>query len=304
MGLRYTPTTLTGSDLTPIRTRPAHPHIKIIQPRSGANAFKESFRSLYEEFPQAKALAWRFFLRDTRADHRQSILGYLWLVFPALANTLTWVFLNNQNVVNIDSGSVPYPIFVLSGTILWTAFNGSLMGMLGIVGAARGFLAKVNFPQEALIYSAWLKSLLDAFLAALVIIPALFLFKASFYPTMILFPLALLASLILGWAVGLIVIPIATLYNDVSRAIQIVLRFGFFLTPVIFQLPRAGIARRLMLLNPVTPVVVTGRDWLTASGERMVGAFGIVLGISFLVLGIGIILYKVALPHLIERISA
>jgi lipopolysaccharide transport system permease protein len=279
-------------------------NIKVIQPHSGLDAFNQSVRGLRADFPHARRLAWRFFLRDTRADHRQSVLGYLWLIFPALANTLTWVFLNNQKVVNIDSGNVPYPIFVLSGTILWTAFNGSLMGMLGVVGAARGFLAKVNFPQEALIYSAWLKSLLDAFLAALILIPALFFFKANFFWTMLLFPAALLASLAVGWAIGLLAIPIATLYSDVSRAIQIVLRFGFFLTPVIFQLPRGGIARRLMLLNPVTPIVATGRDWLTGSGEAMTQAFGTVGVVSVIVLAAGIVVYKVALPHLIERISA
>jgi lipopolysaccharide transport system permease protein len=277
---------------------------KIIRPHTGLNAFAESIHDLRAGFHHAKALAWRFFLRDTRADHRQSLLGYLWLVFPALANTLTWVFLNNQGVVNIDSGSVPYPLFVLSGTILWTAFNGSLMGMLGVVGAARGFLAKVNFPQEALIYSAWLKSMLDACLAALVLIPALFLFDASLMPSMILFPVAILGSLVTGWALGLIAIPVATLYGDVSRAIQIVLRFGFFLTPVIFQLPRTGFARRIMLLNPVTPIVVTGRDWLTHSGEAMTQAFAIVILVSLLILATGLVFYKVALPHLIERISA
>jgi lipopolysaccharide transport system permease protein len=276
---------------------------RVIQARSGMDAFVESFHDLRSRFRQARALAWRFFLRDTRADHRQSVLGYFWLVFPALANTLTWVFLNDQKVVNIDSGDVPYPIFVLSGTILWTAFNGSVMGMLGIVSAARGFLAKVNFPQESLIYSAWLKSLLDSFLAAMVLVPALFLFRIPASATIAVFPLAILGSLIVGWAIGLIVLPIATLYNDVGRAIQIILRFGFFLTPVIFQLPREGIARRLMLFNPVTPIVVTGRDWLTGSGEGMIRAFGGVFLGSMLVLALGLIVYKVALPHLIERVS-
>jgi lipopolysaccharide transport system permease protein len=290
--------------LTSSLPRRAALNTKIIQPHTGLDAFRESIHDLRADFFHAKTLAWRFFLRDTRADHRQSLLGYLWLVFPALANTVTWVFLNNQGVVNIDSGNVPYPLFVLSGTILWTAFNGSLMGMLGVVSAARGYLAKVNFPQEALIYSAWLKSLLDAFLAALVLIPALFLFKTVFVPSMILFLVALLGSLIVGWAIGLIVIPIATLYNDVSRAIQIVLRFGFFLTPVIFQLPGAGFARRLMLLNPVTPIVVTGRDWITGSGEAMIQGFATVTGVSLLILAAGLVFYKVALPHLIERISA
>jgi lipopolysaccharide transport system permease protein len=135
-------------------------------------------------------------------------------------------------------------------------------------------------------------------------VPALLIFRTPFFSTMVLFPLALIGSLIVGWAIGLIVIPIATLYNDVTRGIQIILRFGFFLTPVIFQLPRTGVARRLMLLNPVTPIVVTGRDWLTGSGEGMMQAFGAVFIGSLLILSLGSVLYNVALPHLIERISA
>ena len=278
--------------------------IRILSPHSGLDAFRDANRSLARGFTQARRLAWRFFLRDTRADHRQSLLGYLWLVFPPLANTLTWVFLNNQKVVNIDSGNVAYPIFVLSGVILWTAFNGALMSMLNIVGAARGFLSKVNFPHESLVYSAFLKSLLDTALASLVLIPAFFVFKAAISASMILFGVALVSSLVLGWTIGLLVVPIATLYQDVGRAIQVVLRFGFFLTPVIFKLPASGFARHLMLLNPATPIVVSGRDWLTGSGEAMPGAFILVMLACVPLLAIGLLFYKVALPHLIERLSA
>jgi lipopolysaccharide transport system permease protein len=58
-----------------------------------------------------------------------------------------------------------------------------------------------------------------------------------------------------------------------------------------------------MLLNPITPVVVTGRDWLTGSGEGMPGAFAAVFAAAIVVLIIGILFYKVALPHLVERLS-
>src|SRR5215203_4510885 len=244
----YQPTAVTRPERSPLSSSAASTSTRVIEPHNGLEAFRAATRSLIGGFRQARLLSWRFFLRDTRADHRQSVLGYLWLVFPALANTITWVFLNNQGVVNIESGNVPYALFVLSGTILWTAFNGSLMSVLGVVSAARGFLSKVNFPHESLLYSAFLKSSLDAVLASLVLIPALFLYSEAFAISILLFPIALVAALLLGWTIGLIAVPIATLYSDVSRAIQIVLRFGFFLTPVIFALPKHGIARAVMLV--------------------------------------------------------
>jgi len=277
--------------------------IRIITPHSGLDAFSDAIQSLRTGFGQARRLAWRFFLRDTMAEHRQSVLGYFWLVFPALANTLTWVFLNQQQVIQIKTGAVPYPVFVLAGTILWSAFNGSLMAMLGIVGAARGLLAKVNFPREALVYAAMLKSAVDATLASLLLLPALLIFKVGLHATLLLFPLALLGALLLGSGLGLAALPLAALYGDVGRAIQILLRFGFFLTPIVFALPIHGVARALMIANPVTPIIVTGRAWLTGSGDALLSGFVGVTLASMVILSTALIFYKVALPYIIERVS-
>jgi lipopolysaccharide transport system permease protein len=277
--------------------------VRVLEPHSGLDAFREAGGSLWTSFGQARQLAWRFFLRDTRADHRQSVLGYVWLLVPALANTVVWVFLNDQKIIEVNSGAIPYPLFVLAGVVIWTAFNASVMAMLSVIGEARGMLAKVSFPHEALVYSAFLKSLLNALITSLVLIPALLLFATRWQIEMLLFPVALIASLLLGCALGLIALPIAALYADVGRAVQLILRFGFFLTPVIFALPPAGMARRLMLLNPVTPVIASGRAWLAGSGEAMPGAFLAVVAGCVIVLALGLLVYKVALPHLIERLG-
>lgn len=285
-------------------TATANLRVRVITPHSGLEAFRDAVQELGSNSKQARSLAWRFFLRDTKADHRQSLLGYFWLVVPALANAVVWVFLNNQRVIHIDTGDVPYPLFVLSGVILWAAFNGSLVAMLGVISSARSFLGKVNFPHEALVYSAVLKAGLDALLASLVLIPALLFFGTGFRSEILLFPLALLVSIAAGSAIGLALVPIAALYGDVSRGVQLILRFAFFLAPVIFALPAGGIARRIMMLNPATPIIVTGRSWLTGTAEAMPTGMLLVMTLSAVILAAGLIVYKVTLPHLIERIGA
>lgn len=294
----------TKSDLLPHSPNVSLLPIRVITPHAGLDAFKIAARSLFTGFAQARRLAWRFFLRDTSAEHRQSLLGYVWLLFPPLANTLIWVFLTGQNVIAIDTGSVAYPVFVLTGTILWAAFNGSLVSMLGIVGGARGLLAKVNFPHEALVYAVFLKVFMDAAIACVLLVPALLLYRVPIQPSMLLFVVALLASISAGSALGLIALPLAALYTDVGRVVQLVLRFGFFLTPVVFPLPAAGFGRQVMLLNPATPIIVSGRAWLTGAGNEMPGAFMAVAAGSLVLIAIGLTFYKVALPHLIERLSS
>ena len=278
--------------------------VRVITPQVGLQAFREAFASLITGFAAARHLAWRFFLRDTRAAHRQSLLGYFWVLLPPLANTLVWVILNKSDVVRIDSGGVPYPVFVLTGTILWAAFNGSLMAMLGTINEGKPLLSKINFPQESLVYKGFLKSMLEAGIPALLLIPAVFFYGVGWQGGILLFPLALIAALLLGCAIGLILTPIAALYHDVSRGMQLALRFGFFLTPIIFPLPAEGLPRLLMLINPVTPILVTGRAWLTGSGDAMTAAFLAAAAICLVLIVFGLVIYKVALPTLIERLSS
>ena len=286
------------------RLPPSELPVRVIVPHSGLDGFRYALRSLFTGFPQARELAWRFFLRDTRASHRQSLLGYFWLVFPPLVNTLVWVMLNKSDVIRIDSGAVPYPLFVLAGTVLWTAFNGAIVASMGVVGEARGVLAKVNFPHESLVYTAFLKSLVDAAIPAVLLLPALWIYHVPLQAAALLFPVSLIAALLLGLALGLILVPIASLYADVGRAVQLALRFGFFVTPVIFPLPAAGLARSFMCLNPLTPILVSGRTWLAGSGEAMPMTFVAVLAGSVLLAAAGLLFFKVAMPHLIERLSS
>ncbi|MCX7388681.1 MAG: ABC transporter permease [Planctomycetales bacterium] len=277
---------------------------RIITPHNGIEAFTDAIRSMVRDWPFTRGLAWRMFLRDTRATYRQSFLGYFWLLLPALANTLVWVFLNGAKVVNIDSGDVPYPLFVFTGTVLWTAFNGSLVGAMSIIEEARGTLAKVNFPHESLILTAFGKSLLNTAATAIFVIPFLFLYHVEFRTTMLLFPLGMLATMLCGTALGLIVVPFAALFSDLGRAIHLGLRFGFFLTPVIFPVPKSGWGHQLMVLNPATSLFVTSRSWLIGGEPPMYLAFSLVVFASVILLTLGVVMLKVALPHIIERISA
>ena len=107
--------------------------VRIITPHNGLEAFTYAINSIVSDLPQSAALAWRMLVRDNKAMYRQSLLGYVWLLLPSLATVLVWVFLNKTSLVNIETGDVPYPLFVITGTVLWTAFSTSVMAMQEII---------------------------------------------------------------------------------------------------------------------------------------------------------------------------
>ncbi|MBL8813844.1 MAG: ABC transporter permease [Planctomycetaceae bacterium] len=276
---------------------------RVITPHNGLDAFRDALHSLVRDWPLTRALAWRMFVRDTKASYRQTFLGYVWLLLPALANTLVWVFLQNTSVVQIQAGDVPYPLFVFVGNVLWTAFNGALVNAMGVIDEAKGTLSKVNFPHEALILSACGKAILNTLATAIFIIPFLWLFPIRLQPTFLLFPVGIVATTVCGMALGLIVVPFTALFTDLGRGIHLMLRFAFFLTPVIFTVPASGWGHRIMMLNPATSLFVTSRSWLIGGESPMYTEFIFVSLASVVLLFIGVITLKVSLPHIIERLS-
>ena len=78
----------------------------------------------------------------------------------------------------------------------------------------------------------------------------------------------------------------------------------FFLTPVIYPVPRASFAATLIELNPVTPLLVSTRDWLITGQASLLPGFLWVSAVTVVLLFAGWVLYRIAMPHLISRMSA
>jgi lipopolysaccharide transport system permease protein len=54
----------------------------------------------------------------------------------------------------------------------------------------------------------------------------------------------------------------------------------------------------------VSPLLVNTREMLTKDTFAHMSGFYVVMGLTFLLLMMGWVLYRVALPHLIERMGA
>lgn len=276
--------------------------VRVIAPHNGLDAFRDCFNALLRDWSFTKYLAWRIFVRDTQAMFRMNFLGYAWLVLPALANTFIWVFLSSSSVIKIDSGEVPYPLFVFVGTWLWTAFNNCLLSGLGLIDEARATLAKVNYPIESNLIAGFGKNILIVAVTGLGLIPLAFLYPSVFSAASLLFPLALLFVMVFGTAIGLLFVPIAALVPDLTKAIHLALRFAFFLTPVIYPMPLQGRARNIMLFNPISAMIDTPR-WLLIGGNQSTLTYFITLSlVGLILLLLSLVLTKVALPHILERI--
>lgn len=280
------------------------PRIKIYTPASSVSSPFRMIREMFSDLSASRELAWRLAVRDISAQYRQAILGILWAFILPLANTAAWIFLNNSGIVSVSDTTLPYSIYVFVGTMLWAIFMDALNAPLQQAIAAKPMLAKLNFPREALVVSGIYQTLFNAIIKILLLFAALVVTGHLPDSGLILFPLGILSLVLVGTAIGLLVTPLGMLYTDVGRAMPLLMQFLMYITPVVFPIPKAGFALKLFHFNPLTPIIVTTRDWLTGGSSGYLWYFLLVNVATVFVLLLVWVIYRLAMPILIERMSA
>jgi len=260
-------------------------------------------REIAQDVWAGRELAWRLFLRDLRAGYRQTLLGYVWAFLPPLVAAATFIFLQSQGITRIEVVGVPYAAFALTGTLLWQIFVDALVSPSTSFGAAKAMLVKINFPREAVLMGGFYMVLFNAAIRLVLIAAVVILWRIPVSPSLAFLPVASLGLLAAGFAIGLFITPISSLYGDAARAIPIVAGFWMLLTPVVYPPQTGGIAGWLATWNPISPLIITARECLTAQTLSVLGPFFLVTAGSLLLILVGLISFRIAMPHLIERMG-
>lgn len=249
-------------------------------------------------------LAWQFAKRDISSQYRQSYLGILWLFITPLASAAIWVFLNSSGTLVIADTGMPYPVYAFSGTLIWSILIEAINSPTQSTNANRNILSKINFPKEALVLSGIYKLFFNSSVKIVLLLVFIFAFGVGFNWSLLWFPVVLLAAVMIGTAIGLFLTPIGLLYTDVSRLITMALSLVMYLTPVVYGIPKTGIMKTIMTYNPFTPLVTTTRAVLVGQDPMFLTYFFILTGLSVFLLLLSLVIYRVSIPVIIERLSA
>lgn len=262
------------------------------------------WREMLQDLWAGRELAWRLAVRDISAQYRQSALGIVWALINPLTTTAVWLFLSTSRLVQVAATGIPYPVFVFTGTLLWSILVDSFNAPLGQVNANKPLLAKINFPREALILTGIYQTLFNA--AIKIGILLLVLPFTGVHPGWggILIPLGVLSLVLTGTALGLAITPLGVLYGDVGRGMGLITQFLMYLSPVVFPLAATGWTATLIRLNPLTPLILNARAWFTGQPPQLLGEWMLTVAGSVVLLLLVWLVYRLAMPILIERMSA
>ena len=258
---------------------------------------------MFRDLRVSHDVAWPLFVRDFIAQYRQTFLGYIWAFLPPLAASATFIFLQSQGIVNVGATAVPYAVFAIVGTTLWQTFVDAIQAPSTAVQNAKPMLAKVNFPRESILLAGLYMVIFNTGIRLILLAAVLGIWHVPPGTGLGLFPVTLIGLLACGTAVGLLVLPLGSLYGDVSRSIPIVAQFWMLLTPVIYPSSSVGLSGTIASWNPVAPVVTTARESLTGGPFTQLPEFFVICGVAVVLCFLGVLAYRLAMPLLIERMG-
>ena len=261
-------------------------------------------KEMMHDLRRASGLAKILALRDIKAKYRQTLLGFFWVVLPPLAATLAFVILQRQSILSPGVEGVPYPVFAMVGVVFWQLFAESIMTPLQVVQSSKSMLAKIYFPRESLLLAALLQVSVNFFVKFILLILILYCFGLKPQTSIILVPVAVVSIMMLGSLIGIVLIPVGLLYQDIILSIGIILMLLMFVTPVGFEAPDSGIIASINQFNPVTPLLECARDWVLSGWYSNFAGLIQVASVTFVALIFGWVLYRISFPVAIERMGS
>ena len=196
--------------------------------------------------------------KELKIKYKNSVLGFAWsLLNPLLYLVVFYIAFEKI----LGSGIPSFPIYLLSGLLVWNLFSTGLAGATGSVVGNAGLVKKVSFPREILPLASVGSTLVHFFLQSTVLFVVLALVRWSVAWAYIpMLPVALVALLLLTGSLGILLSATNVYLRDTQHFLELALLAWFWVTPIVypFQLVggRGGWFTKVWLMNPVTPIVL------------------------------------------------
>lgn len=242
------------------------------------------------ELWQYRELAYFLALRDLKVRYKQAAFGAGWAIFQPLVLTAVFTLVFTR-IARFET-ELPYPVFALSGLIVWTYISTSVTKATQVLVANTPLVTKVYFPRVLAPTAAVLPSLVD-FLLSLVLLAAVMLFFPV-QPTwaLLTLPLWMLAMVALVLGVSLLLGTVNVRYRDVTHGITLLVQLWIFVSPIAYesaQVPNAW--RGLYFLNPVAGVI-EGFRWALAGQSWPGPVVFLSLGVAVALLVSGVVYFQ------------
>lgn len=204
-------------------------------------------------------------LRDIKVRYKQTLMGVAWVIIQPLTTALLFTLVFGR-FVRLETGALPYPLFALSGLLLWLFFANAVTNSTNSLVNNANLITKVYFPRMFIPAASVGAGLIDLAVAFLLLIVLCFYYQVPLTFNLLLLPLFVFLMALLALGIGLLSAAVTVKYRDLRHALPFIIQLWMFASPVIY--PTSIVPARwqwLITFNPIAGIIEGFRACLTGS---------------------------------------
>lgn len=230
--------------------------------------------------------------RDFLVRYKQAFAGIMWALIKPLMSILVFGYISAK--ISNASNTATNFVYVASAMLLWQLFSSVFNDVSNSIINNSNLFSKVYFPKIIIPISTILVCLVDFFISLIILVVLFVVSGQSIHWHILLAPLFILLTVINGLGLGLYFATINVKFRDVKFIVPVILQFGMYVTPVIFntnyyldRLP--SWLHWLFCLNPMVGAI-DGFKYALFGGDSInnIYYFALSVCVSFLFLFIGV----------------
>jgi lipopolysaccharide transport system permease protein len=254
------------------------------------NAERSLLKINFSEIWSRRELLYFLVWKEIKIRYKQTSVGALWAIIQPVLTMIVFTIIFG-GFVKIDTGGIPYPIFVYPGLLLWTYFSSALTSSYGSMVVNSNLLSKVYFPRILLPLSACIVPLVDFGVASAILIVLMVYFNFSIALGLLLTVPILLLTVLLAAGIGFWLSAISAKYRDIYFIVPFFIQILLYATPIIYPLNIADKGlQQILLLNPLTGIIDAERafvlgtpivDWLPLAMSVFITLLVFITGVLY-----------------------
>ena len=250
----------------------------------------EMMKQYLRNFLKYAPLTLNLIKRDLVLKYRRSVLGFAW----SILNPLLMMLVITAVFQNIFKNSIEnYPIYYLTGYILFTFMTGSTnLAMTAVVNSSslikKAYIPKYIFPLEKALFS--FVNMLLSFIAVIIV---MLILRVQFFPTFFLFWVPMLYTLVFVIGLGLFLAATTVFFRDIIHLYGIVTVAWTYLTPIFYPVERLPEFMHIVLsFNPLYHYILYMRALVLYGHVPDLRSNMVCIGYSLIMLAIGVFTFK------------
>jgi ABC-type polysaccharide/polyol phosphate export permease len=235
------------------------------------------------------------------ARYKTPVFGLLWFLLSPLvmAAVLMTVF---QSLIRLPIER--YPVFLLAALLPWTFLQMGLSNATTSLTRSQALIKRVRIPRLLVPLSAVLASLVHLLASlAIFLVILLAIGRVPGPGPLLVLPVLVVIELLLVAGLGIAAAGLNVLYRDVEHLVAMVLRFGFWLTPIFYPIDYVpeewrGVAR----LNPMAGLLESYRAVLLHDELPGAGELAYLALVAIALLAAGVLVFRRLDPSLDDHV--